>query len=61
MNPDAMVGSPIDPQDLPTYNVPQATQHYDGDTLPVQGTTAKSKSKSKINPKVLSFLKALNK
>lgn len=30
-------GSPMDPEDHPAHNVPQATQHYAGDVLPMPG------------------------
>ncbi len=34
---DDMMGSPQDPGDHEAANVPQATQHYAGDVLPIPG------------------------
>lgn len=32
---DNMMGDPMDPGDHPATNVPQATQHYAGDVVPM--------------------------
>lgn len=32
-----MMGSPMDPHNHPATDVPQATQHYAGDVLPMPG------------------------
>lgn len=32
---DEMMGDPMDPGDMASHNVPQATQHYAGDILPL--------------------------
>lgn len=34
---DEMMGSPSDPADHPATSMPQATQHYAGDVLPMAG------------------------
>lgn len=34
---DDMMGDPQDPSDHPAANMPQATQHYAGDVLPMPG------------------------
>lgn len=32
---DEMMGSPMDPEDHPATNMPQATQHYAGDVISI--------------------------
>lgn len=32
---DDMMGEPSDPEDHPANNMPQATQHYAGDVVPI--------------------------
>lgn len=34
---DSMQGDPMDPGDHPNTNMPQATQHFAGDVLPIAG------------------------
>lgn len=34
---DVSPGTPMDPGDHPAHNKPQATQHYAGDVLPING------------------------
>lgn len=43
---DEMMGSPSDPADHPATSMPQATQHYAGDVLPMPGERSMGSSSS---------------
>lgn len=46
---DDMMGSETDPSDHPATNVPQATQHYAGDVVPIRDTKDSVNMIARIN------------